>query len=302
MEIDVKVWLRHLATQAARLVRLQAGRLHYRTRAELLLPVFCFILSGCASASRSLRLEPGAEPGAVYSQVAENHRRLQTFRGKGKLIIDSPQTQVVASATVLTRQPDSMFIKLEATFGVDAGFFFADRKHFESYSPFENTYFFGEVGQLRRLVLFQVEVTYDEMLSGIVGAILPPLDSTFTLKVEDGAYRLDGWRDKWQLSYWIDPARGVVTKSEQRDQDGGLYSRQTFRRFREIEGIWLPQWLQLDRPGQRERFTMYYDRVEVNRKITDKEFGMRVPPSAVRIDLSAPRRGTTASPQPGQME
>src|SRR5262245_39724119 len=150
-----------------------------RIRAEILLPVFCFVLSGCASSSRSLRLDTNTTPAAVSSQVAENYRRLQTFRGVGKLIIDSPHTQVVASATVLTRQPDSMFIKIEATFGVDAGFFFADRKHFESYSPFENTYFFGEVSQLRRLVLFQVEVTYDEMLSAIVGAILPPLDSTF---------------------------------------------------------------------------------------------------------------------------
>ena len=206
------------------------------------------------------------------------------------------------SATVLTRQPDSMFIKIEATFGTDAGFFFADRKRFESYSPFENTYFFGEAGQLRQLVLFQVEVTYDEMLSGVVGMILPPLDSTFTIKTEDNAYLLEGWRDKWQLRYWIDPERGVVTQAEQRDQAGNLYSRQAFKRFRKVNGLWLPQWLQLDRPGQRERFTMYYDRVQVNGKIAGQEFSMRVPASAVRIDLSAPRRRAADSPQPGQME
>jgi outer membrane lipoprotein-sorting protein len=248
-------------------------------------------------------LNPDLKPEAISSQVAENYRRLQTFRGAGKLIIDSPHTQVVASANVLTRQPDSIFIKIEATFGVDAGFFFADRKRFESYSPFENTYFFGEVSQLRRLVLFQVEVTYDEMLSAIVGAILPPLDSTFTVKIEDGAYRLEGRRERWQLSYWIDPERGVVTKAEQRDEGGNLYSRQTFRRFRKSNGLWLPQHLQLDRPGQRERFTIFYDRVQVNDKISSKDFIMRVPPSAMRIDLSARRRGTAAdSTQPGRME
>jgi outer membrane lipoprotein-sorting protein len=274
-----------------------------RIRAEILLPVFCFMLSSCASSSRSVRLDAGAKPEAIYLQVADNYRRLQTFRGAGKLIIDSPRTQVVASATVLTRQPDSMFIKIEATFGVDAGFFFADRKRFESYSPFENTYFFGGVGELRRLVLFQVEVTYDEMLSAIVGAILPPLDSTYTLEIEDGAYRLEGRRNKWQLAYWVDPERGVVTKAEQRDPEGKLYSRQTFRRFRKTNGLWLPQHLQLDRPGQRERFTIYYDRVQVNGGISGKEFSMRVPPSVKRIELSARRRGADAdSTQPGQME
>jgi hypothetical protein len=277
---------------------------HFCMRAEFLLPVFCFILSSCAGSSRTLRLDAGAKPETIYHQVADNYRHLQTFRGFGKLIIDSPQTQLVASATVLTRQPDSMFIKIEAAFGVDAGFFFADRKRFASYSPFENLYSFGEIGQLRRLVLFQVEVTYDEMLGGIVGAILPPLDSTFTVKIEENAYRLDGWREKWQWRYWVDPERGVITKAEQRDQDGKLYSRQTFRRFRKVSGAWLPQHLQLDRPGQRERFTIYYDRVQANGKIAGKEFDMRVPPSAVRIDFSASRRRDMVpdSTQPGQWE
>ncbi len=282
---------------------LQASRRRCGIRAEILMPIFCFILAGCAGSSRTLQVEAGMKPETIYLQVAENYRRLQTFRGLGKLIIDSPQNQVVASATVLTRQPDSMFVKAEGMFGVDAGFFFADRKRFESYSPFENTYFFGEAGQLRRLVLFQVEVTYDEMLSGIVGAILPPLDSTFAMTAEDEALRLDGRRGEWQMSFWIDRERGVVTKAEQRDREGKLYSRQTFRRFRKANGIWLPQWLQLDRPGQRERFTIYYDRVQVNGKISPREFSLRVPPSAVRIDLSSSRsNGASAdSTQPGQM-
>lgn len=273
------------------------------TRAGLLLlPVFCFILSGCAGSARTWQVDAEATPAAIYDRVADNYRRLQTFRGAGKLIIDSPQTQVMASATVLTRQPDSMFIKIEGTFGVDAGFFFADRKHFESYSPFENTHYFGEVGQLRQLVLFQVEVTYDEMLGGVVGAVLPPLDSTFTLKIEEQAYRLEGWRDKWQLLFWVDAERGVVTRAEQRDQSGNLYSRQTFKRFRKVNGIWLPQWLQLDRPGRRERFTIYYDRAQANGRIAAQEFLLRVPPSAARINLSARRRHGADAAQPGQME
>ncbi|MEK7729577.1 MAG: DUF4292 domain-containing protein [candidate division KSB1 bacterium] len=252
-----------------------------------ILPCILFFLFGCAG-SRASRPLVSMDPQQVYSQVAENYRRLHSFRGNGRLIIDSPEMQLAASATILTQQPDSMFIKVEATFGVDAGFFFADRKRFESYSPFENTYFFGEVNQMEQLLLFRMKVNYDEMLSGITGAMLPPFDSTFVMAIDNDTYRFEGKRDLWRVTYWVDPKRVAVTKAEQHDSTGALYSRQTFRRFHKTNGAWLPQWLQLDRPGARERFTIFYDRIAINAKLAATDFTLRVPSSAARINLSAP--------------
>jgi outer membrane biogenesis lipoprotein LolB len=253
-----------------------------------LLPVVLLLLTGCAALTRSSRPLISANPQQIHAQAADNYRRLQSFRGNGRLIIDSPEVQLAAAATVLTQQPDSMFIKVEATFGVDAGFFFADRKRFESYSPFENTYFFGDVNHMEQLLLFRMKVNYDEMLSGITGAMLPAFDSTFVMTVDEGSYRFEGRREAWRVTYWIDPKHGGVIKAEQHDSTGALYSRQTFRRFHKTNGIWLPQWLQLDRPGARERFTIFYNRVTVNAKIAPADFSLRVPASAARIDLSAP--------------
>lgn len=258
------------------------------------LPLIFCLLSGCAALRSSRPLLP-ADPQKVYLQVADNFRRVQAFQGKGRLIIDSPQMQLAAEATVLTQQPDSMFIKIEATFGVDAGFFFADRKRFESYSPFENTYFYGEVNHMDQLLLFRMKVEYDEMLSGITGAVLPPFDSTFAMTIDNDSYRFEGKRETWRVSYWVDPKHGVVTKAEQYDSTGALYSRQTFRRFHKEKGIWLPQWLQLDRPGQRERFTIFYDRIDLNTKISASDFSLRVPSSAARINLAMPNDADGAS-------
>lgn len=261
-----------------------------------ILPLALCFLFGCAALRSSRPLVPG-DPQQVYFKVAENYRRVQSFRGNGRLIIDSPEMQLAAAATVLTKQPDSMFIKVEATFGVDAGFFFADRKRFESYSPFENSYFFGDVNQMDQLLLFRMKVNYDEMLSGITGAMLPPFDSTFAMTIEEDTYRFEGKRNAWRITYWIDPKRGAVTKAEQHDSTGALYSRQTFRRFHKSDGVWLPQWLQLDRPGTRERFTIFYDRIAINEKIAATDFSLRVPASAARINFSAPV-DTLSSPNP----
>lgn len=263
-----------------------------------ILPLALCLLSGCAALTRSSRPLAPADPQKIYAQVADNYRRLQSFRGNGKLIIDSPQMQLAAAATVLTQQPDSMFIKVEATFGVDAGFFFADRKRFESYSPFENTYFYGDVNHMEQLLLFSMTVSYDEMLSGITGAVLPPFDSTFAMTVDGDNYRCEGRRDLWRVSYWIDPKHGVVTKAEQHDSTGALYSRQTFRRFHKTQGVWLPQWLQLDRPGLRERITVFYDRIQLNGKFAASDFRLRVPATATRINLSASDGHDASNSQP----
>lgn len=244
-------------------------------------------LQGCAAFSKSRRLAAGATAEEVYLQVVENYRRVKSFRGTGRLIIDTPELQTHAPATVLVHKPDSMFIKLEAVFGIDVGFFFADGRRFETYSPLENTYFYGDLSQMQALLLFQMEVSYDELMSSAVGTILPPFDSTFTMTPADGAYRFDGRREQWQVTYWVDGSRGAVTRAEQRDENG-LYAQQTFRSFRKVGGVWLPRLIQIDKPRLRERLTIFYDNVTLNRNLAQADFSMRVPASAKRIKLAPP--------------
>jgi hypothetical protein len=267
----------------------------------LLFVVLVFILPGCAGRAPRPTSELG--PRELYLQVAENYRRLQTFRGNGRLTIEMPKFQFSAPAQIFALKPDSLFIKVEAGFGVDVGFFFADRRHFASFSPLENIYYYGEVEKMRELVLFRMELTYDEMMSGMIGAALPPFDDSFVVMRDGDEYRFEGWRKQsvegatgtngnsevgWQLTYWVNPARGIVTKAEQRDADGKLYARQEFKRFRRMRNVWLPQLIQMERPSEQERLTIFYNHVEANTRISPSEFAIRVPENTKRIKISSP--------------
>jgi len=268
------------------------------------------ILSGCAG--RAPKLDREWQPQELYGRVVENYRRLQTFRGEGPLTVESPEYRLSAPARILVLKPDSIFIKVEAALGVDAGFFFADRRQFATFSPLENLYFYGETARVRELTLFQMDLTYDEMMSGMVGAALPPFDSTFTVTRDGEMYRLEGKRRQrfndnasngltqyaaaeidsalWRVTYWVNAERGVVTKAEEHLASGELYARQEFKRFRQRRGVWLPQLIQMQRPGAKERLTIFYNRVEVNDKIAASEFVIRVPKNAKRVDLSDPNK------------
>ncbi len=278
-----------------------------------------FILGGLLGqgcAGRAPKLNREWQPAELYWRVAENYRRLQTFKGNGPLTIEAPQIRFNTTAQILAVKPDSLFIKVEAGLGVDVGFFFVDRRQFASFSPLENVYYHGETAKMRELMLFRMELSYDEMMSGILGAALPPFDSSFTVTRDGDEYRFDGRRQQqfagatspamstngihadsamveeekveWRVTYWVNADRGVVTKAEQRDEDGELYARQEFKRFRQVRGIWLPQLIQMERPGDRERMTIFYNRVEANKKIAPAEFSIRVPKNAKRVTLSDP--------------
>jgi hypothetical protein len=275
---------------------------------------FVIVLSGCAG--RAPKMDRDWQPRELYARVAENYRRLQTFRGRGSLTIESPQMRLNTAAEILAVKPDSLFIKVEASLGVDVGFFFVDRRQFASFSPLENVYYYGETEKIRELMFFRMELSYDEMLSGLLGAALPPFDSSFTVARDGDQYRFDGRRRRlasnparmmntngihddtttteqdeaaWRLSYWVNADGGVVTKAEQRYDDGELFARQEFKRFRRVPpgGIWLPQLIQMERPAERERMTIFYNRVEANKKITPAEFAIRVPKNAKRVELSS---------------
>jgi len=268
-----------------------------------------FVIAGCAG--RVPELNRDWQPEELYSRVVENYRRLHTFRGEGPLTVESQKVRLSAPSRILVLKPDSIFIKVEAALGIAAGFFFADRRRFATFSPLENLYFFGETAKVRELTFFQMDLTYDEMMSGMVGAALPHFDSTFAVTREGDEYRLEGKRPQrfaeemqangmtqyataeldsaaWRVTYWINAARGVVVKAEERDENGALYARQDFKRFRQVRGVWLPQLIQMQRPALKERLTIFYNHIEVNNKIAASEFVIRVPQNARRVDLSDP--------------
>jgi len=276
----------------------------------LFVAVSGLIFSSCAG--RAPKLDHDWQPQELYWRVVENYRRLQTFRGEGPLTIESKELRLSAPARILVLKPDSIFIKVEAALGVDAGFFFADRRQFATFSPFENLYLYGETNKVRELTLFQMDLTFDEMMSGLIGAALPPFDSSFAVTRDGDEYRFEGRRPQrfandarsngmtqyaaaeaentaeWRVVYWVNPERGVVIKAEEYDESGELYARQEFKRFRQARNVWLPQLIQMQRPGAQERLTIFYNHVEVNDEIAATEFVIRIPKNARRVDLSDP--------------
>jgi len=256
--------------------------------------VFCaslpVILAGFISCSSSSRLAgmTNQKPLEVYLQVVDNYRRLRAFRGAGKIIIETPELQYAGPVQVAARLPDSLIVRVEAAFGIDVGFFFVDQQRFATYAQLENTYYTGLTRQAPALIFFHIEVSFEEIMSAVTGAVVPPFDSTFVIQTGEKDYRFSGRRGDYQVSYVVDPEKGVVKRGELMNAEGQIVARQEFSRFRKKGGVWLPQLIRAEQPPLQQRMTIFYERMNADADIAPAEFTFKVPDSAKRVDFSAP--------------
>ncbi len=268
-------------------------RILFRNRCRQILPYLgLFILPAafisCSSSSRIANLR-SASPDEVYRRVADNYRNLQSFRGNGKIIIETPDLQYAGTVNVIARPPDSLIVKVEAAFGVDVGFFFADHSRFASYAPLENTFYTGKTADAPELLFFHIEVSFEEIMSEMIGAVVPPFDSMFAMQVDGDDYRFDGKRGNYRVTYWVDAEKFVVKRGMLIDAKNKIAGKQEFSRFRKKNGVWLPQLIRAEsRPaGAQQRLTIFYERIDPGSKVTPAMFTFKVPANAKHVDLSA---------------
>jgi hypothetical protein len=245
-------------------------------------------LTACASSSR-LGEKANAQATDVYFQIADNYRRLHTFTAAGKIIIETPEVQYAGAVQVAARLPDSLIVKVEGAFGVDVGFFFVDQQRFASYAPLENTYYSGSTRDTPALIFFHIETDFEEIMSAVIGAEVPPFDSTFTMRVDGDDYRFDGRRGDYHLTYWVDAEKLVVKRGVLMNAKHAVVAKQEFSRFRKKRGVWLPQLIRAEsRPGGvHQRLTIFYEHVNAGEVIKPAAFTFKVPASAKRVELSA---------------
>ncbi len=225
------------------------------------------------------------QPRDILSRVAFNHQKIHSLNGKGLLVVEMPGNAFQGNATIHVLRRDSLFIKAEAAFGIDVGYFFANRKVFAHYSPFENTLYRGPIEKVNKLILFQMKITYAELLNALLGTVDFKFTRETLVNVENNQYIFKQRRGDYWLSIRIDPEKYVITKAELANKHGKIVARQEFKFFRKKSGVWFPKSIRLHKLDTRERLTINYSKIELNKPISPSQFDFKVPGDARRYRL-----------------
>ena len=224
-------------------------------------------------------------PDEIVSRIRENQNRIRTLTGRGRIIVEGPRARFAGQARFYIKNPDSLFIIAKAALGVEVGFFFADRRHFSSYSPIENVHYSGPVSEMSKLMLFQLEIDYEDVVRSVLGTAVFPFTTSTKVHVADNRYIFrQRWR-KMDLIYEVDPARFAVTRVYLRNAAGKVVAKQTFSRFKKHGNVWIPQHIRLLRPRTREQLTIFYESVAINKPIAPEYFQYKIPENARHVRL-----------------
>jgi len=245
---------------------------------------FCVLFSACGG-SRKIASLSRIQPQQIASHIENDFRHIETMQGKGLLVVEMPEANFRGEMQVHIDSPDSLFFKIEAGLGVDVGFFFANRSRFSHYSPLENAYFSGPTSKMNRLILFQMKISFDELLYAALGSFHFQLTPEMRVTVEDNRYIFTENRNESTLRVEVHPGRYSVEKVTITDADGTEIMRQTYRRFRKVDGIWVPHFVQIFRKDTRERLTLNYRSITLNKTLEKQAFTYKVPENAKKYRL-----------------
>lgn len=245
------------------------------------------LLSGCAGISRGPELDPTRMTAVeLRDRVERNYLGLTSLQGRSRIQIQMPGMGSEASTEVKIILPDSLYLKVEAIFGIDVGSFSSNRKKFALYSPMQKVLYTGRQDSLDLSQFFQVNITYQELIEAFMGTPKIRLgEKTSPIKIDKKQYLLTSLTEEGVHRYWIHPKKFVVTEYKFFDRRGTLQMVKSFSKFSKYGRRYLPKIVRVQKPEKQQIFSLYYNSRELNKSIDKKVFKLRVPPKTRHIRL-----------------
>lgn len=223
-------------------------------------------------------------PVAIRERISANFAGLQTLKGQATLSVETPEASYIANARIWFRRPDTVAIKVEASFGIDVGSLFAAADRFVLYLPRENICYTGFTSSLPLETFLSFPISYEELMHLLFGEEQPVEMKPFHATSKNQEWLLSGSWDARAYQYRFVADKGVVAEAKAWDQDGSLLWTKTFTRFVKKKRVVLPQSIRLEQPGEHRAIGLFYHTLTLNDQLIMKNIAGRIPANAQRIE------------------
>ncbi|RPH88801.1 MAG: DUF4292 domain-containing protein [Calditrichaeota bacterium] len=244
-------------------------------------------LFNCAPFVNRPLLSPQEKRLTVIREVIEkNHALVHSISGHGQVVIESPMQSFSGTATVRVKNPDSVWVKIEAMLGVDIGIISADRKRFTLFSPMENLAYIGANEDTLRLEMFLgFDMPFDQLVQSMSGlAPIAQLDRAIVSE-KDEQIVVIGTSGQLIYQYTIEPKYGLVSQLILKAQNGKILRIEEYKRFMRFGKAVVPRMMRFIRPEEKESVTMFYDELQVNKSLSAKDFYIKMPQGVLKVRL-----------------
>ena len=250
----------------------------------LFILVCILLLIKCAGLLKSQKPLTDIPVYQLAQKIQKNASLIKTFQGEGRFLSVSEETSMGGGIRVFAKMPDSLWIKVEGPLGVDVatGWFGGGQALW--YVPMDGVVFSGHIESIRDLDIIPVDVGSSNLIMGIVGLAIPqffPQDSLFDLRIDKRKYIIFSEDE----SIWVNPKGPVVERWEMIDFSDNLLWQWEGEHLKKDKGAYFPGTIRFTRWQPKERITIFYENIKINKSLRQSWFKIDIPEGVRRIEI-----------------
>jgi outer membrane lipoprotein-sorting protein len=208
----------------------------------------------------------------LIKKLEGNRRKVKTFRGTGKLDVETENFGANANFEILIKKPDSVKISIYGPFGIDIAHGIVTDNDFIFYDVLRNEVHKGNDNKEILSRLFKMDITFHDLMDALAGAV----NLTDKLRREPDNYRqlddkyiliyLDNDR-KLKSTFTIDSENLALLNYRLDKKSGGTVFEGEYKDFREFDGVPVPYKNKLVNEELNQQLTIEYRTIKVNTPI-----------------------------------
>lgn len=207
--------------------------------------------------------------GEVLRNVHMRDAAIRSLEAEGTLAIESPRVSGSAGFELQLDGPDSLWIRFSGPFGISVGTLSLSRDRFVFYNARENRLLVGVPDETTLERVFHISLSFDQVINLVRGAVGEKgcADTSSSVAVADDQYVLEQTSGR-RCELRVDGTWFVTTEFSRFDETGRPVLTAGASRIEDVDGIPMPHLIHVILPGRRQRATISYDAVKINRPFT----------------------------------
>ena len=274
---------------------LPVQRTHMLCILFLIVPALHF----CSSTRQSMvpaRLWP--HPQEMLSAYNDNFNKLQTFKAKGMLILQSEDFNEKGTVHVVVKMPDSLKILIEGPLGIDIASFFIDNSDYLLYLHRDEIVYSGKLdtlnigyllNQLTGISLSDDIVSGNDLQKEIISLFMgisslkgKPNVSTGNNESDKGINIFLRNDEKYQTVFEFPTDREILQKVRILDQaNKEIRVEKIFNRYIKQRGVFYPRRIRYTFFREKSQIALQYQNIQINQKIRPEEFVIKISPGLI---------------------
>ena len=250
--------------------------------------IILLILLGLSACTHKKLVRPNSAEISYRQLLHQNEiwqKSIHSLDGSARLTLDTPEYSGNFSADILMDGSDSLLITLTGPMGIRAGKVFIAGNRFVFYNQVMNQFMTGTRTEFEDMNFMQFPLTLTQLQSVFAAQDRFGILKKEKFKTLDDAYYIETVNGTLSYHLWFDKQHLQLKKIEYYDGKQRLYYKE-YSRFKEVNGVLFPHLINFVRPDEKQGFSIYFSRLELNEPLEKKRFSIKILDSAKQIDLS----------------